>query len=65
MSEPVIMFDLHKSLDFIPWVTLYLLSPGNIVSMMWNLHQHYAQFVPAVQAYIARHRQPIEKELKV
>lgn len=39
--------------------------PEETSYLLWNLHQHYSQFLPTVTAHIHRQRDPIEKQLKV
>ncbi|XP_061171072.1 midasin-like [Saccostrea echinata] len=39
-------------------------SQDDMMSLLWNLHQFYSQFLPLVKEKIQKLRQPIEKELK-
>ena len=34
------------------------------MKLLWNLYQYYQQFLPQVEAHIAKLRAPIEKQLK-
>ena len=43
----------------------YINFVDTLMKMMWNVYQHYNQFVPNIQAQILKARQPIEKQLKV
>ena len=38
---------------------------GTLMRVMWNVYQHYKQFLSNIQAQIVKVRQPIEKQLKV